>query len=264
VNRDKRLSLLIKKGGQAMKRKTLIAMFVAFGLLALGGISHAAMFDTFLPGGAKAKGEIVGKKLMLQGKDGKWAPAPDGAYKMGDGKSIVVKGGAIGQIPGVGPFDNKPKAVPGDQNKLVPGATMGSPVPDRGGMAMEDKKTKEKVVKEKGGKKDQMMPPGTAAPEAARGGWAMESDKPTKPDESDQGPPPKPDKKGQMMADPATPEQGPVKALPMPQGIQDPGKALPMPQGTRGSAPPIGSPKDPMGPDGSSTPGGGPPPPMPR
>lgn len=254
-----------------MKRKTMITMFVAFGLLALGGISHAAMFDTFLPGGAKAKGEIVGKKLMLQGKDGKWAPAPDGAYKMGDGKSIVVKGGIIGPldnkskgIKAIGPLDNKSKGLPGDQNKLVPGATMGSPVPDRGGMAMEDKKTKEKVVKEKGGKKDQMMPPGTAAPEAARGGLAMESDKPTKPDETDQGPPPKPDKKGQMMADPATPEGGPVKALPMPQGIKDPAKALPMPQGTQGSRPPLGSPKDPMGPDGSSMPGGGPPPPLPR
>lgn len=221
-----------------MKWKALIAMFVAFGLLALGGISHAAMFDAFLPSGAKAKGDIVGGKLMLQGANGKWAPAPDGAYKMGDGKSVVVQGGIIA-----------------------------TGVPDRGGEMMgQDIKGPNKPEKGPGkpDKKNQMMPPGMGSPAATRGGLAMESDKPTKPDETDQGPPPKPDKKGQMMADPATPGQGPVKALPMPQGIKDPAKALPMPQGTQGSRPPLGSPKDPMGPDGSSTPGGGPPPPLTR
>jgi len=170
-----------------MKHHKLIAMFVAFGLIALAGVSHA-MFDTFLPSGAKAKADIVGNKLMVQGKDGRWAPAPDGVYKGTDGKSVVVQGGIIA-----------------------------TDVPARGGIMMD--------------KKDQ--------------------DKPKLPDRPK---PDKPDKKGEMMADPATPGQGPVKALPMPQGIQDPGKALPMPQGTQGSTRTLGSPKDPMEPEGSAPP----------
>lgn len=215
-----------------MNRKTWIALFVVLGLVALGGICHAAAFDAFLPSGAKAKGNIVGNKLMLQGANGKWSPAPDGVYKMGNGKSFVVQGGIV--------------------------SNPGGPAATRGGMAMEDKKTKEKVVKEKGGKKDEMMTPGLGGPAATRGGIMMDKDKPKQPDRPK---PDKPDKKGQMLADPATPGQGPAKALPMPQGIQGPAGATPMPQGTQGSKPPMGSPRDPMGPDGGSRPGGGPPPP---
>jgi hypothetical protein len=115
-------------------------------------------------------------------------------------------------------------------------------------------------------KKNQMMQPGKAAPAVTPGGIMMDKDKPDqeKPKQPDRPKPDKPDKKGQMMADPATPGMGPAKATPMPQGIQDPGKALPMPQGTQGSTPPLGSPKDPSGPEGTSMPGGGPPPPLPR
>lgn len=178
-----------------MIRKTWIALFAVLGLVASGGVCHAAAFDAFLPSGAKAKGNIVGNKLMLQGANGKWAPAPDGVYKMGNGKSVVVQGG---------------------------------------------------IVSNPGG------------PAATRGGIMMDKDKPKQPDRPK---PDKPDKKGQMLADPATPGQGPAKALPMPQGIQGPAGATPMPQGTQGSKPPMGSPRDPMGPDGGSRPGGGPPPP---
>lgn len=264
-----------------MNRKTLIAMFVAIGFLALAGGSHA-MFDTILPSGAKAKGDIVGNKLMLKGGDGKWAPAPDGTYKMDDGKQVVIKGGVVVQIPGVGPFDDKPKgiksvvpiddkmkAVPGDQLKSGPAGTMGGSVPSRGGEMMgQDLKGPNKPDKgpNKPDKKIQSMPSGMGGPAAVGGGIMMDKDKPDqeKPKQPDRPKPDKPDKKGQMMADPATPGVGPSKALPMPQGIQDPSKATPMPQGTQGSRPPLGSPKDPSGPEGSTLPGGGIPPPMPR
>lgn len=194
-----------------MKNRVLIAMFVALGMLAYGGICHAAAFDAFLPSGAKAKGNIVGNKLMLQGKGGKWSPAPDGVYRTGDGRSVVVQGGIVANPGGaIGPIES---------GVVTPSDLKSKGLPARGGAAMEDKKTKEKVVKEKGGKK------------------------------------------GQMVADPATPGQGPVKALPMPQGMQGPAGATPMPQGTEGSMPSPGSPKDPIGPGVGSRPGGGPPPP---
>lgn len=119
-----------------MNQKILIAMFVAFGMMALGGSSHA-MFDTFLPSGAKAKGDIVGGKLMLQGANGKWAPAPDGTYKMGDGKSVVVKGGAIGPIQGgaIGPMNDKSKMMGDGPAKKTPDTqpAKGGPKPDKKG-----------------------------------------------------------------------------------------------------------------------------------
>lgn len=227
-----------------MRWKALIAMFVAFGLLAMGGIAHALLI--MKPNGTKTQGQVVGNQLMLQTGPGKTAPAADGIYKTGDGKQIVVKGGIIS------PASSKSKALPGDQNKLLPAVQSGSPGAARGGMVMDkDKPGMGGKDKPKPEKKGLLMTPGAVAPGAARGGQAMESDKPTKPDETDQGPPPKPDKKGLLMDGLGMRGQGPAGATPMPQG-------------TQGSMPSLGSPKDPMGPGAGSRPGGGPPPPLTR
>jgi len=79
-----------------MKWKTLIAMFVAFGFLTLGGVGHALLI--MLPNGTKTQAQVVGNKLMLQTGPGNLAPAKDGVYSTGDGKRVVVRGGLI--VPG--------------------------------------------------------------------------------------------------------------------------------------------------------------------
>lgn len=49
----------------------------------------------FTKDGIVLKGEVVGDRLMLVGKDGKTAPAADGTYVMPNGKKVVVKEGKI-------------------------------------------------------------------------------------------------------------------------------------------------------------------------
>jgi hypothetical protein len=49
----------------------------------------------FTKDGVAHKGEIRGNQLMLTGKDGKMAPAPDGKYQTPEGKTVVVKDGKI-------------------------------------------------------------------------------------------------------------------------------------------------------------------------
>lgn len=75
---------------------------------------RASFFAVFLPNGAKVRGQVVGNKLMLGGDTGKPTPAPDGIYKTGDGKSLVVQGGIIAMQGG----EIKPTVTPGS-----PGAT---------------------------------------------------------------------------------------------------------------------------------------------
>jgi hypothetical protein len=151
----------------------------------------------------------------------------------------------------IGPIDNKSKALPGDQNKLLPAVQkppasapgMGSPATAQGDLSMDKPGDKPPVKPEK------MMSPGMGSAMPARGGISKTIG-PDKPDNN----PPKPDKKNQITPDSDTSGPEPVKALPMPQGIQNPVKALPMPQGTQGSTPPLGSPKDPSGPEESVPP----------
>lgn len=49
----------------------------------------------FTKDGIVHKGEVVGDRLMLVGRDGKMVRAVDGTYQMPDGKTVVVKGGKI-------------------------------------------------------------------------------------------------------------------------------------------------------------------------
>jgi len=51
----------------------------------------------FTKDGIVLKGEVVGDRLMLVGKDGKSAPAADGTYVMPDGQKLVVQNGKIAQ-----------------------------------------------------------------------------------------------------------------------------------------------------------------------
>lgn len=51
----------------------------------------------FTKDGVVHKGEIVGDRLMVVGKDGKSVPAADGTYAMPDGQKLVVKNGKIAQ-----------------------------------------------------------------------------------------------------------------------------------------------------------------------
>lgn len=56
----------------------------------------------FTKDGVVHKGEVVGDRLMIVGKDGKAAPAADGIYKMANGQQVVVKDGKIAHGAGGG------------------------------------------------------------------------------------------------------------------------------------------------------------------
>jgi len=253
-----------------MKHKILITALTAVGL-SLSGASHALLI--MMPNGTKTQAQVVGNKLMLQDAKGKLTPAGDGIYKSSDGNSFFVRGGGIvpgvgesGQptpayVPGGGPIDNKSKALPGDQNKLLPAVNMGSPVPARDGISKTIGPNKPDHPDKGPNKPDRMMSPSLGGPAAPSGGIMMDKDKPDqeKPKQPDRPKPDKPDKKGQITPDPDTSGPGSTGAAPVPPGIQAPAKALPMPQGTQGSGATLGSPKDPPGPPGSS--GGFAPPP---
>lgn len=53
----------------------------------------AAVTETTLKDGTKVK--IDGEAVTVEGKDGKWAAAPDGEHELADGSKVVTKDGKV-------------------------------------------------------------------------------------------------------------------------------------------------------------------------
>jgi hypothetical protein len=98
---------------------------------------HAADVDYFLPNGTKAQGQVVGNKLILRGTDGKLAPAMDGAYRIADGKTIVIQGGrgiiSMNRAQGGTTLNPQPQPLPAERLKLPPRPQPQQPKPPHGG-----------------------------------------------------------------------------------------------------------------------------------
>jgi hypothetical protein len=65
----------------------------------------AAVTETTLKDGTKVK--IEGDMVTVEGKDGKWAAAPDGEHELADGAKVVTKDGKL----------VKPEAAPAGEEK---------------------------------------------------------------------------------------------------------------------------------------------------